>query len=175
MSPLIWTEALVSACMCATLALSLLADSAAAAEKQNVLVLGGRDSQQPAHEQFLGGFRAGLSARGGEERLQLYTEFFDFVRFPQAEHKILMRQYLQEKYAATRIDVLVSTSRDALDFVLQHRNVLFPNVPTFLRSSHRTNCLTCICRRTWLAFWNDTILRKLSRWHGVCNRRHGVS
>ena len=129
MPSLVLTQALVSACMCATLALGLLADPAAAAEKQNVLVLGGRDSQQPAHEQFMGGFRAGLSARGGEERLQLYTEFFDFVRFPQAEHKMLMRQFLQEKYAATRIDLLISTSRDALDFVLQHRNVLFPNVP----------------------------------------------
>ena len=52
-----------------------------------------------------------------------------FLRFPQAEHDILMRQFLQEKYAATHIDVLISTSRDALDFVLQHRNALFPNVP----------------------------------------------
>ena len=129
MPSLVLTQALVSACMCATLALGLLADPAAAAEKQNVLVLAGRDSQQPAHEQFMSGFRAGLSARGGEERLQLYTEFFDFVRFPQAEHKMLMRQFLQEKYAATRIDLLISTSRDALDFVLQHRNALFPNVP----------------------------------------------
>ena len=105
------------------------ADPAAAAEKQNVLVLAGRDSQQPAHEQFMNGFRAGLSARGGEERVQLYTEFFDFIRFPQAEHRTLMRQFLQDKYASTRIDVLISTSRDALDFVLQNRNVLFPNVP----------------------------------------------
>ena len=115
--------------MCATLALGLLADPAAAAEQQNVLVLAARDSLQPAYEQFMSGFRAGLSARGGEDRLQLYTEFFDFVRFPQAEHKMLMRQFLQEKYAATRIDVLISTSADGLDFVLQDRNALFPNVP----------------------------------------------
>ena len=49
--------------MYATLALGLLADTAAAAEKQNVLVLAGRDSQQPAYELFMGGFRAGLNAR----------------------------------------------------------------------------------------------------------------
>ena len=40
-----------------------------------------------------------------------------------------MRQFLQEKYAATRIDLVISTSPFALDFVLQHRNALFPNVP----------------------------------------------
>ena len=63
------------------------------------------------------------------DRLQLYTEALDFVRFPQAEHKMRMRQFLQEKYAATRIDLLISTSADGLDFVLQDRNALFPNVP----------------------------------------------
>ena len=113
--------------MCPTLALGLLADPAAAAERQNVLVLAARDSLQPAYEQFISGFRAGLSARGGEDRLQLYTEALDFVRFPQAEHKMRMRQFLQEKYTATHIDLLISTSADGLDFVLQHRNALFPN------------------------------------------------
>jgi len=74
MRSLVPTQALLSVCLCATLALGLLADTAAEAAQKNVLVLGGRDSQQPAHEQFMAGFRAGLSARGGEERLQLYTE-----------------------------------------------------------------------------------------------------
>ena len=114
--------------MYATLALGLLADTAAAAEKQNVLVLAGRDSQQPAYELFMSGFRAGVKARAAD-RLELYTEFLDSTRFPQVEHSMRMRQFLQEKYAATRIDLLISTSPYALDFVLQHRNALFPNVP----------------------------------------------
>ena len=123
------TQALMSAWMWAALAHGLFADPAAAAEKQNVLVLVGRDSQQPAYVQFMSGFRAGLNARGGEDRLQLYTEFFDLTRFPHAEHMMRMRQFLQEKYAATRIDLLISTSPHVLDFVLKHRDALFPNVP----------------------------------------------
>ena len=114
--------------MHATLALGLLADTAAAGEKQNVLVLAGRDSQQPAYELFMSGFRAGVIARA-VDRLELYTEFLDFTRFPQIEHSIRMKKYLREKYAATRIDLVISTSPMALDFVLQHRNALFPNVP----------------------------------------------
>ena len=63
------------------------------------------------------------------DRLELYTEFLDFARFPQVEHSMRMQQFLREKYAATRIDLVISTSPFALDFVLQHRSALFPNVP----------------------------------------------
>ena len=128
MPSLVLTQALVIGCVYATLALGLLADVAAAGEKQNVLVLAGRDSQQPAYELFMGGFRAGLNARAAN-RLELFTEFLDSTRFPQIEHAMRMRQFLQEKYAATRIDLVISTSPVTLDFVLQHRNALFPNVP----------------------------------------------
>ena len=151
MPSLVLTRALVSACMYATLALGLLADPAAAAEKQNVLVLAGRDSQQPAYEQFMSGFRAGLSARGGEDRLQLYTEFFDFTRFPQAEHRMRMRQFLQEKYAATRIDLLISTSPDALDFVIAASERTFPERPLHfcVRLNVRIACAASAERRDW--------------------------
>jgi len=118
----------VRAWVYAALALGPFANTATAAEKQNVLVLAGRDSQQPAYELFMGGFRAGLNARAAN-RLELFTEFLDSTRFPQIEHAMRMREFLQEKYAATRIDLVISTSPVTLDFVLQHRNTLFPNVP----------------------------------------------
>jgi hypothetical protein len=76
----------------------------------------------------MSGFRAGATARA-VDRLELYTEFLDFTRFPQIEHSIRMKKYLRQKYAATRIDLVISTSPITLDFVLQHRNALFPNVP----------------------------------------------
>ena len=40
-----------------------------------------------------------------------------------------MQQFLREKYSATHIDLVISTSPFALDFVLQHRSALFPNLP----------------------------------------------
>ena len=113
--------------LCVVLALALPATTVAGSEKRNVLVLASRDSQQPAYEQFMSGFRAGMSARGGE--LELFTEFLDSSRFPQTEHRMRMQQLLQDKYAATRIDLVVSTSPFALNFVLEHRASLFPRAP----------------------------------------------
>ena len=113
---------------CALLVSALPVTRAAAAEKQNVLVLASRDSQQPAYEQFMSGFRTGVNARAGVQ-LELFTEFLDSSRFPQTEQRMRMRQLLQDKYAATRIDLVVSTSPYALDFVLEYRVSLFPRVP----------------------------------------------
>ena len=46
-----------------------------------------------------------------------FTEFLDSSRFPQAEHRMRMREFLRSKYAATRIDLVISTSPFALDFI----------------------------------------------------------
>ena len=99
----------------------------AGGEPHQILILGSRDSQQPAYEQFMSGFRAGLHAQG--DRLELFTEFLDSSRFPQAEHSLRMREFLRGKYAATRIDLVISTSPSSLDFIAQHRDALFPSVP----------------------------------------------
>jgi hypothetical protein len=40
-----------------------------------------------------------------------------------------MLRMLQEKYRATRVDLLITTSPPALRFVLEHRALLFPRVP----------------------------------------------
>lgn len=128
MRSLALTRSLLNAGICAALALGLLANTAAAGEKQNILVLASRDSQQPAYELFMNGFRAGVIARASD-RPELFTEFLDSARFPQAEHSMRMLQSLREKYAAIRIDLVISTSPFALNFMLQHRNTLFPNVP----------------------------------------------
>jgi hypothetical protein len=82
--------------VCAVLAAAGLASLVAAGQKHHVLVLASRDSQQPAYEQFMSGFRTGVNAPVGAQ-LELFTEFFDSSRFPQAEHRMRMRQLLQEK------------------------------------------------------------------------------
>ena len=150
MPSLALTRSLVKAGICAALALGLLANTAAAGEKQNILVLASRDSQQPAYELFMNGFRAGVIARASD-RPELFTEFLDSARFPQAEHSIRMLQSLREKYAAIRIDLVISTSPFALNFILQHRNTLFPNVPVVysLVSTYEAACAASAERRDW--------------------------
>src|SRR4051794_38693115 len=86
---LTFAQAFVRAALCTTLALGLLANTAGAAEKQNVLVLASRDSQQPAYELFMSGFRA-RAREAGADHLELFTEFLDSARFPQLEHRARM-------------------------------------------------------------------------------------
>jgi signal transduction histidine kinase len=105
------------------LVLALPAHSAS----RNVLVLASRDSQQPAYEQFIGGFRAALRPDGGP--LELFTEFLDSSRFSQPEQRERTRQFLRDKYKATKLDLVITTSPPALRFALEHRTALFPGVP----------------------------------------------
>ena len=94
---------------------------------------GAATARQPAYEQFMSGFRPVLNAQAGT-RPELFTEFLDSSRFPQAEHSMRMREFLRGKYAATRIDLVISTSPFALDFIVQHRAALFPERACRLRA-----------------------------------------
>jgi signal transduction histidine kinase len=117
-------RAAVSGCIClACLAVALPAQSAS----RNVLVIASRDSQQPAYEQFMNGFRAAL--RPDDDPPELFVEFLDSSRFPQPEQLERMRRLLQEKYQATRFDLVIATSPPALRFALEQRKALFPSVP----------------------------------------------
>ncbi|HEX6692782.1 MAG TPA: hypothetical protein VF110_16710, partial [Burkholderiales bacterium] len=98
----------------------------AAASGRNVLVLASRDSLQPAYEQFMSGFRPALNAQGGVE---LFTEFLDSPRFPEPEHRQRTLRLLREKYQAKQIDLVVTTSPPAFNYLLEHRRELFPSAP----------------------------------------------
>jgi hypothetical protein len=75
---------LILVALCLILAPGPPATTVADGAPRQILILASRDSQQPAYEQFMSGFRAGLNAQG--DRLELFTEFLDSSRFPQAEH-----------------------------------------------------------------------------------------
>ena len=128
MFSLLFAQAIGRAALCATLALGLIASAIAADDKRNVLVLGSRDSMQPAYELFMSGFRA--RAQGpGAGRLELFAEFLDSARFPQVENRLRMSRLLREKYAAIPIHLVITTSPYALGFVMEYQQALFPNVP----------------------------------------------
>jgi len=65
---------LVLVAVCLILAPGAPATAVADGATRNIVVLASRDSQQPAYEQFMSGFRAGLNAQPGD-RLELFTEF----------------------------------------------------------------------------------------------------
>jgi signal transduction histidine kinase len=73
-------------------------------------------------------FQAALqSARSGP--VEYYPEYLETNRFPGENQALLLRDYLKQKYAALGIDVVVASSDASLDFLLKHRDDLFPNTP----------------------------------------------
>jgi signal transduction histidine kinase len=115
----------LAACTGAT-ATFLAGVAQAAPAPGNVLVIASRDSLQPAYERFMSGFRASFDV--DDPNREVFTEFLDSSRFPQLEQRERALRMLREKYAATRIDLLVATSPPALRFVLENR-IALPQVP----------------------------------------------
>ena len=74
------------------------------------------------------GFQAGLKAEPSS-RWELYTEYLDSTRFPGEHQTKLLHEYLREKYAKQKIDIVVATPDPALKFLLDHRTDLFSTCP----------------------------------------------
>src|SRR5215510_10446723 len=60
--------------------------------------------------------------------IEVYRETLDIYRFPDANHALVLRNYLKEKYRGMKMDVIVAFPDTALDFLVHNRD-LFPDVP----------------------------------------------
>jgi PAS domain S-box-containing protein len=74
------------------------------------------------------GFSRGLSSES-QFRFEIYREAMDLSRFDSYAYRNLLRDHLRAKYAAKKIDVIVAVLEPALDFLLSHRDEVFPGVP----------------------------------------------
>ena len=97
-------------------------------ERRHVLLLFSNDSLLPANDAFLDGFR-GTMETALADKIVLFPEYLDAARFSAPEHEAMMRALLQEKYAATRIDLVLAIGPQSLKFLAQYQPTLFPNVP----------------------------------------------
>jgi len=95
---------------------------------RKVLVLYWESKDFAGNISFDQGFQTGLHAEPSN-RWELFSEYLDSTRFPGEHQAELLRDYLREKYAGQKIDVVVATPDPALDFLLQYRNDLFTNAP----------------------------------------------
>ena len=110
--------------------------SQAPARAKNVLVLYTSSAQSPTNVAIDRGF---LSVLRSEHALKVeyYTEYLEADRFQGERQLQLLRDYLQQKYEALLIDVVVASASAAHAFLLAHRQTLFPNAPLiFLAGSH---------------------------------------
>ena len=99
--------------------------TAAEASPPSVLLLFSLRSTAPAVHEIERGFRDDLEARRGSP-IDLHVEYLDLPdasSVPYAERLVAL---LREKYAARRIDVVVTVRSEALHFLLEHRQDLFP-------------------------------------------------
>ena len=66
---------------------------------------------------------------GSPNRLEIYREEMDLSRNASAAYLPALRDYLNAKYAGKRIDLAIAIMGPSLDFLLRHRDDVFPAAP----------------------------------------------
>src|SRR5262245_30863704 len=98
------------------------------ANSKTVLALYSLERNTPFNVIFDQSFQKALTSDTSEP-VEYYSEFMDSFRFSGDSYSQLLRDYLQQKYAERKIDVVVVNGAPALHFLLKHRGVLFPTAP----------------------------------------------
>jgi PAS domain S-box-containing protein len=96
--------------------------------EKSVLVLYGERGDLPAIQAVEENMRR-VFHTSTSPRIELFSEYLDFTRFPADQYEGKLVRYLQERYAGRRIDLVVPVAGFALEFALSHREELFPGAP----------------------------------------------
>src|SRR5215470_16600708 len=75
-----------------------------------------------------------LLAAGLGQRIDYYSEYFDANRFPHPRYEAVYVDFLRQKYAGKRFDLLLMMGDVAMDFVNRHRDELFSDTPAVFYS-----------------------------------------
>ena len=100
----------------------------AAVETSNVLVLYSNGRLIPANVEGDRGLHENVRSTA-DRPVALFYEFLDTPRFGGPEFEETVAAYLRDKYAPLPPRVVVAIGAQALDFLLRHRDALFPRVP----------------------------------------------
>jgi signal transduction histidine kinase len=105
-------------------------ETAASAEVKhhNVLVLYSNGRLLPANVEGDRALVERFAARA-DLSVTLASEFLDSPRFGGEPYERAMAGFLREKYAAAPPRVVIAGGKEALDFLLRHREAVFPGVP----------------------------------------------
>ena len=69
------------------------------------------------------------SCRGRKVPIDYYAEYLEADRFGTAAASASLAEYVRRKYRRRHIDLVIAMTNDSLQFVLDHRDELFPDVP----------------------------------------------
>jgi PAS domain S-box-containing protein len=105
---------------------------------KRVLVLYWYDREFGATGRWEQSFQTALEA-GSSSGIEYYPEYLQSNKFPGEQQSRALHDYLLQKYADRPIDVVVAQSEASLDFLLQYRNDLFPQVPIVFYTPNSPN------------------------------------
>ncbi|MDM0011681.1 ATP-binding protein [Variovorax sp. J22P168] len=108
--------------------LALSGGGAVAADSRSVLVLYSNGRLVPGNVSVEAGLRSTIESSAGRP-VVVFTEFLDNPEFTGDGYERTMTTYLRDKYVGHPPSVIVAVARESLDFVLRHRDELFPGVP----------------------------------------------
>lgn len=104
------------------------AQSCVAGERPRVLILYSNDRLLPANQEMEKGIRRAFGSTG-DVSADLFGEFLDAVRFPEADLSVAMERFLRDRHQSQPPAVCISIGPQALDFLMKRRDSLFPGVP----------------------------------------------
>jgi len=100
--------------------------SAIPGEQRQILILDSFQHGLPVPAGVNRGLMRELT-EGGVSLGDVYTEYLDLTRFPDAAHKLYMAELLRHKLAGKQIGIVITVAAPALDFVLKQGKELFPD------------------------------------------------
>jgi signal transduction histidine kinase len=68
-------------------------------------------------------------AAGSPEGVEVRSEYLEVSRSQPADYQEHLAEFLRQKYAGRKIDLVIAGLAPALDFALKHREEVFPGVP----------------------------------------------
>jgi PAS domain S-box-containing protein len=116
-----------------TLQVPLHASPAEGLTHKRVLALYWYGKDLPANAEF----DRGLQVVFKSWRIEYHAEYFEPNFFPGDVQEDWLRDYLQQKYSDHRVDAVIAMSWPASDFLLKHRDELFPDVPIVFNTAYR--------------------------------------
>ena len=103
--------------------------AAAAEAAQRIFLIEGLTATQPAGLRTLEAFKSRLREKGGNKNIEVFIEFLELGRFPGDAHRARMARHLSETFAEKPPDLVIPISRGALEFLMQYRDTIAPNIP----------------------------------------------
>lgn len=132
-----------AASLLAWLVLALLSSAASAQENpppKRILALYWYGKDFPSSVVFDQGLQTAFRS-SSTGTVEYYPEYLESNRFPGERQSQLLRDYLRQKYADRKIDVVIAFANPSLNFLLKYRNDLFPGVPIVFQTIKRPESL----------------------------------